>query len=143
MFRHDPGDSFRLIIATVELACGVERDRYEHRPCEVPAEDFVRKGRVRKVVGQEWAPLIFDTMDDSTSGPAGAKGTDRPGEGRLEVEAMGAGSVAFEDAFEGVTAGQATRVVDAGELLGPGGGQVEASPVVHWFLRDRAVPGED
>ena len=30
---------------------------------------------------------------------------------------MRAGSVAFEDAFEGVAAGQATRVVDAGELV--------------------------
>ena len=54
-----------------------------------------------------------------------------------------AGPVAFEDAFEGMPAGQAARVMDAGELLGPGGGEVEARPVIHRLLRDRAVPGED
>ena len=102
----------------------------------------VSKGGVGKVVGQEWASLIFDTMDDPAGRPAGAEGADRPGEGRLEVEAMGAGSVAFEDAFEGVTAGQAPRVVDAGKLVGPGGREVQASVIVHRLLRDRAVPGE-
>ena len=142
MFRQDLGDAFRLIIAAIKLAGGVQRDWYEHRAGQVTPEDVVRKGGVGEVVGQEWAPLIFDAMDDSAGGAAGAEGTDRPGEGRLEVEAMGAGSVAFEDAFEGVTAGQAPRVVDAGKLVGPGGREVQASVIVHRLLRDRAVPGE-
>ena len=64
------------------------------------SEDVVRKGGVGKVVGQEWASFILDAMDDPAGRPAGAEGTDRPGEGRLEVEAVGAGSVAFEDAFD-------------------------------------------
>ena len=105
MFRQDLGDAFRLIIAAIKLAGGVQRDWYEHRAGQVTAEDVVRKGGVGKVVGQEWASLIFDAMDDPAGGAAGAEGTDRPGEGGLEVEAMGAGPVAFEDAFEGVATG--------------------------------------
>ena len=32
MFRQDLGDAFRLIIAAIKLAGGVQRDRYEYRP---------------------------------------------------------------------------------------------------------------
>ena len=85
MFRQDAGDAFRLIIAAVELPGRVQRDWYEHRPGEVAAEDVIREGGVGEVVGQEWASLIFDTMDDPAGRPAGAEGADRPGEGRLEV----------------------------------------------------------
>jgi hypothetical protein len=90
----------------------------------VPSEDFVREGRVGKVVGQEGAASILDAVDDPPGGAAGAEGTDRPGEGRLEIEAVRAGPVTFEDAIEGVPAGQAARVMDAGKLIGPGGGEV-------------------
>jgi hypothetical protein len=90
----------------------------------VPAEDFVREGCVGKIVGQEGATFVFNAMDNPPGGAAGAEGTDRPGEGGLEVEAMRAGPVTFEDAFEGVPAGQAARVMDAGKLIGPGGGEV-------------------
>ena len=83
----------------------MERDRDQYRPREVAAEDFVREGRVSKVVGQEGAAFIFDAVNDPPGGAAGAEGTDRPGEGRLEVEAVRAGPVAFEEPFEGVPAG--------------------------------------
>ena len=142
MFGEDSGNAFRLIIAAIKLPGGVQGDWHEYRPSQVAAEDFVREGRVGKVVGQERTPFILDTVNDPPGGAASPEGTDRPSEGRLEVEAMRASPVAFEDAFEGVTAGQASRVVDAGELVGPGGREVQASPVVHRLLRDRAVPGE-
>ena len=96
-----------------------------------------------EIIGQERTTFVFDAVDDSPGGAAGAEGADRPGEGGLEIKAMRAGPVAFEDTFEGVPAGQAARVMDAGELLGPGGGEVEASVIVHRLLRDRAVPRED
>ena len=69
------------------------------------AEHFVREGRMGEVVGQEGAAFIFDAVNDPPGGAVGTEGTDRPGEGGLEVEAMGASPVAFEDAFEGVPAG--------------------------------------
>ena len=143
MFGEDSGNSFRLIISAIKLPGGVQGDRYEYRPSQVPPEVFVREGRVGKVVGQEGAPFVFDAMDNPAGGAAGAEGADRPGEGGLEIKAMRAGPVAFEDAFEGVPAGQAAGVGDPGELVGPGGGEVQASVIVHRFLRDRAVPGED
>jgi hypothetical protein len=87
----------------------------------VTSEDVVCEGRVGEVVGQEWATFVFYAVDDPPGGAAGAEGTDRPGEGGLEVEAMGASPVAFEDAFEGVPAGQAAGVGDPGELVGPSG----------------------
>ena len=105
MFRQDAGDAFRLIISAIKLPGGVQGDWHEYRPSQVAAEDFVREGGVGKVVGQERATFVFDTMDDPTGWPAGAEGADRPGEGRLKIEAMGAGSVAFEDAFEGMATG--------------------------------------
>ena len=142
MFRQDLGDTLRLIISAIKLPGGVQGDWHEYRPSQVASEDVVREGGVGEVIGQERAPFILDAMDDPAGGPAGAEGADRPGEGGLEVEAMRAGSVAFEDAFEGVTAGQAPRIMDTGELVGPGGREVQASPVVHRLLRDRAVPGE-
>ena len=115
MLGEDSGDSFRLIIPAVEPAGGVERDRDQYRPGKMAAEDVIRKGRVGEVVGQERAMFVLDTMDDMPGGPAGTEGADRSGEGRLEVEAVRAGPVAFEDAFEGVAAGQAAGVMDAGE----------------------------
>jgi len=124
MFGEDSGDTFRLIISTIKLAGGMQGDWYEYRPGQVAAEDFVREGRVGKVVGQERTPFILDAVNDPPGGAAGAEGADRPGEGGLQVEAMRAGPVAFEDTFKGVPAGQAPRVGDAGELLGPGGGEV-------------------
>jgi hypothetical protein len=105
MFGEDPGDSVRLIISAIKLPGGVQGNRHEHRASQVPAEDFVREGRVGEVVGQERAPFIFDAMDDPPGGAAGAEGTDRPGEGRLEIEAVRAGPVAFEDPLEGVPTG--------------------------------------
>ena len=120
MFGQDSGDSFRLIVAAIELPGGVQWNRHQHRPGQVPPEDVVREGCVGQVVGQEGAAFVFDPMDDPPGGTAGAEGADRPGEGGLEIKAMRAGPVAFEDAFKGVPAGQAARVMDAGELLGPG-----------------------
>ena len=105
MFRQDAGDAFRLIISAIKLPGGVQGDWHEYRPSQVAAEDFVREGGVGKVVGQERATFVFDTMDDPAGGSAGPEGADRPGEGRLKIEAMGAGSVAFEDAFEGMATG--------------------------------------
>ena len=117
-------DAFGLVIAAVEPAGVVQWDRYQYGPGEVAPEDIVRERRMGKVVGQERATFVFDAMDDPTGWAAGPERTDRPGEGRLEVEAVRAGTVAFEDAFERMAAGQATRVMDAGELIGPGGGEV-------------------
>ena len=116
--RRDP---FRLVIAAVEPAGGMQRDRHEYRAGEVAAEDVVRERRMGQVVGQERAAFVFDPMDDPAGGSAGAEGADRPGEGWLKIEAMGAASVAFEDAFEGMATGLAPWVGDPGELLGPGG----------------------
>jgi hypothetical protein len=121
MFGEDRGNPLGLIIATIEFASGVQGNRHKYRPSQVAAEHFVREGRVGQVVGQERTPFVFDAVDDPPGGAAGAEGTDRPGEGGLEVEAMGASPVAFEDAFEGVPAGQAPGVGDPGELVGPGG----------------------
>jgi hypothetical protein len=94
-----------LIVSAIKLAGVVERDWDQHRPREVATEDFVREGRVGKVVGQEGAAFIFDAVNDPPGGAARAEGADRPGEGGLEVKAVRAGPVAFEDAFEGVPAG--------------------------------------
>jgi hypothetical protein len=124
MFGEDSGNSFRLIISAIKLPGGVQGDWYEYRPSQVAAEDFVREGCVGKVVGQERAPFVFNAMDNPPGGAASPEGTDRPGEGGLEIEAVRAGPVAFEDSFEGVPAGQAPRVMDAGELVGPGGGEM-------------------
>jgi hypothetical protein len=121
MCRQDRGNPLGLIIATIEFAGGVQGNRHEHRASQMAAEHFVREGRMGEVVGQEWATFVFYAVDDPPGGAAGAEGTDRPGEGGLEVEAMGASPVAFEDAFEGVPAGQAPGVGDPGELVGPGG----------------------
>ena len=121
MFGEDHGNTLGLIIATIEFAGGVQGDRHKHRTREVTSEDVVCEGRVGEVVGQEWATFVFYAVDDPPGGAAGAEGTDRPGEGGLEVEAMGASPVAFEDAFEGVPAGQAAGVGDPGELVGPSG----------------------
>ena len=107
------------------------------------AEDFVFDGRRGKVVGQERAPFVFDAVDHPAGGSAGAEGADRPAERRSEVEAVRAGPVAFEDAFEGVSAGQAPRVADPRQQGDAGGRQVQAGIVVHRLLRHRAVPGED
>jgi hypothetical protein len=60
---------------------------------------------VGEIIGQERTPFVFDAMDDPPGGAAGAEGADRPGKGWLEIEAVRAGPVAFEDAFEGVPAG--------------------------------------
>jgi hypothetical protein len=81
----------------------------------MPAEDFVLHGRRRQVVGQERAALILDAMDDPSGGTAGAEGADRPAERRPEVEAVRAGAVTLEDAFEGMSASQATRIADPRE----------------------------
>ena len=143
MFRQDSGDAFRLIITALELAGRVQWNWHQYRPGQVTPEDVVRKGGVREVVGQERATFVFDTMDDPTGWPAGPEGADRPGEGRLKIEAMGAGTVTFEDTFERVAARQAPWVVDTGELVGPGGREVQPICNVHRFLRHRAVPGED
>ena len=88
------------------------------------AEDFVFDGGRGKVVGQERTPLVFDAVDYPAGGSAGAEGADRPAERRSEVEAVRAGPVAFEDAFEGVSAGQAARVADPREQGDAGGRQV-------------------
>ena len=141
--RQEDSDAFGLIIATVELAGSVQRDRDEDRAGEVTSEDLVGQGRMGEVVGQKGAPFVFDAMDDPSGGSAGAEGADRPGEGRPEVQAVRAGSVAFEDTFEGMAAGQAPRVVDAGELVGTGGREVRPVLVVHRLLRDGAIPRED
>ena len=124
MFGEDRGNSFRLIVSAIKLSGRVEGNRHEHRPGQVAAEDFVGEGCMREVIGQERAPFVFNAVDDPAGGASGAEGADCPGEGGLEVEAMGAGPVAFKDALEGVPAGQAPRVVDAEELVGPGGGEV-------------------
>jgi hypothetical protein len=121
MFGEDFCDSFRLIVSAIKLPGGVQGNRHEHRASQMAAEDFVREGRMGEVVGQEWATFVFYAVDDPPGGAAGTEGTDRPGEGGLEVEAMGASPVAFEDAFEGVPAGQAPGVGNPGELVGPGG----------------------
>ena len=52
MFRQDAGDPFRLVIAAVEPAGGMQRDRHEYRAGEVAAEDVVRERRMGEVVGQ-------------------------------------------------------------------------------------------
>ncbi len=121
MCRQDRGNPLGLILATFEFASGVLGNRHEYRASLMAAEHFVREGRVGQVVGQEWATFVFDAVNDPPGGAAGTEGTDRPGEGGLEVEAMGASPVTFEDAFEGVPAGQAPGVGDPGELVGPGG----------------------
>jgi len=109
----------------------------------MPAEDFVFDGRRGKVVGQERAPFVFDAVDHPAGGSAGAEGADRSAERRPEVETVRTGPVAFEDAFEGMAAGQAAWVADPWEPGDPGGRQVQAGVVVHRLLRHRAVPGED
>jgi hypothetical protein len=83
MFGEDSGNSFRLIISAIKLPGGVQGDWYEYRPSQVAAEDFVREGRVGKVVGQERAPFVFNAMDNPPGGAASPEGTDRPGEGGL------------------------------------------------------------
>jgi hypothetical protein len=85
------------------------------------AEDFIFHGRRSQVVGEERAAFVFDAMDNPTGGPAGPEGADRPAERRPEVEAVRAGPVSFEDAFEGMSAGQATWVADAREQGDAGG----------------------
>jgi len=137
------GDTLRLIIPAIEFAGGVQGDRYQHRPGEVAAKDIIGERRVGEVVRQERTAFVFDAMDDPTGGTAGAESADRPGEGGLEIEAVRAGPVTFEDAFEWVTAGQAARIGNAGELFGSGGREVQACAIIHRFLRDRAVPRED
>ena len=90
----------------------------------MPPEDLVFDGGRGEVVGEEQAAFVFDPVDDPAGGSAGTEGTDRPGERRPEVEAVRAGPVAFEDAFEGVSAGQAARVADPREQGDAGGRQV-------------------
>jgi len=90
----------------------------------MPPEDFVFDGGRGKVVGQERATLVLDPVDHPTGGSAGAEGADRPAERRPEVEAVRAGPVAFEDAFEGVSAGQAPRVADPRQQGDAGGREV-------------------
>ena len=115
-------DALRLIVAPLELTGRVQWNWHQHRSCKVAAEDIIRERRMGEVVGQERAPFVLDAMDDPAGGAAGTEGADRPGEGRLKIEAVRAGAGAFEDAFEGVTAGQAPWVMDAGESVGPGCG---------------------
>ena len=107
------------------------------------AEDFVFDGGRGEVVREERAAFVFDAVDDPAGGSAGAEGADRPAERRPEVEAVRAGPLAFEDAFEWMSAGQAARVADPREQGDAGGRQVQAGVVVHRLLRHRAVPGED
>ena len=105
MLRQDSCDAFRLIIAAIKFPGGVQWHRHQHRTGQVTPEDIIRERRMGEVVGQERAPFVLDPMDDPAGGSAGPEGADRPGEGRLKIEAMGAGSVAFEDAFEGMATG--------------------------------------
>ena len=109
------GNPFSLIVAAVPSSRGVQRDGDQDRAGQMAAEDFVFDGRRGKVVGQERAPFVFDAVDDPAGGSAGTEGADRPAERRPEVEAVRAGPVAFEDAFEGMAAGQAAWVADSRE----------------------------
>ena len=145
--RHEggepPGDPLSLVVPAVTTSGGVQRDRYQDGSGQMTAEDLVFDSGGDEVVGEERAAFVFDAVDDPTGGSAGAEGADRPAERRPEIEAVGAGPVTLEDAFEGVSAGQAARVADPREQGDPGGRQVQAGVVVHRLLRDRAVPGED
>ena len=138
-----PGNPFGLIVPAVPSAGGVQRDGDQDGSGQMTAEDLVFDGGGGEVIGEERAAFVFDAVDDPTSGSAGAEGADRPAERRPEIKAVRAGPVALEDAFEGMSAGQATRVADTREQGDPGGRQVQAGVVVHRLLRDRAVPGED
>jgi hypothetical protein len=84
-------------------------------------EDFVFDGGRGEIVGQERAALILDAVDDPAGGTAGAEGADRPAERGPKVEAVRAGPLSLEDAFEGMSAGQAARVADAREQGDAGG----------------------
>ena len=85
------------------------------------AEDLVLHGRRGEVIGEERTALILDPMDDPTGGPSGAEGADRPAECRPEIETVWAGTVTFEDTFEGMAAGQAAWIADPGEQGDSGG----------------------
>ena len=91
---------------------------------EVSAKEWIFDRCSYEVVCEEGAAGVFDFMDDLSDVAAGTEGTDCTIEGRVEIQAMGAGAIAFEDAIEWVTTGVAARVVDAFELAGSEVGQV-------------------
>ena len=137
------GDAFGLIIPAVTPAGGVQGDGNQDGASQMAPEDLIFDGGGGEVIGQERAAFVFDAVDDSPSGSAGAEGADRPAERRPEVEAVRAGPVSFEDAFEGMAAGQATRIADPGEQGDAAEGEMSEGLIIHRLLRGRAVPGED
>ena len=102
----------------------MEGNRDEVRAGEVSAKEWIFGRYGHKVIGQEGAAGVFNFVDDLSDVTAGTEGADCTTEGWVEIQAMGTGAIAFEDAIEWVAAGVAARVVDAFELAGSGIGQV-------------------
>ena len=102
----------------------MEGNRDEVGAGEVSAKEWILGRYGHKVIGQEGAAGVFNFVDDLSDVTAGTEGADCTTEGGVEIQAMGAGAIAFEDAIEWVAAGVAARVVDAFELAGSGVGQV-------------------